>query len=339
MVFRNRGSKPLGTPGFFFPMSRRIQTRFHFATRRTAAPIWRNSGFPFRGTAENFPKSGKPGVPMSRRDGNRNPSTGYLGGPCRSVTETAAQVWGTSSFHVTARRKPPPGSRGARGFPFFAARRIPPNSGKLGDFHVPPRQKPWPRCGELGFPCRGTTENRPSLRNFGASVSWHEGNRLVLGTLRFPSPAPTKTAPLVRGTWVSMSRHDRNRPSLRNSWFPSRGTAKNRPSLANLGLPFRGATETAPLVRLRNLGFPRLVAAEAVQMRGRLGFARPQDFMRRVRGNGRARRAFGRRATLRASRRTVTARARVCGGERHGRVAHSRRWHWKKRRYRRNVTA
>ena len=267
------------------------------------------------------------------------PSTGYLGGPCRSVTETAAQVWGTSSFHVTARRKPPPGSRGARGFPFFAARGIPPNYGKLGDFHVPPRQKPWPRCGELGFPCRGTTENRPSLRNFGASVSWHEGNRLVLGTLRFPSPAQTKTAPLVRGTWVSMSRHDRNRPSLRNSWFPSRGTAKNRPSLANLGLPFRGATEIAPLVRLRNLGFPRLVAAEAVQMRGRLGFARPHDFMRRVRGNGRARRAFGRRATLRASRRAVTARARVCGGERHGRVAHSRRWHWKKRRYRRNVTA
>lgn len=142
-------------------MSRRIQTRFHFATRRTAAPIWRNSGFPFRGTAENFPKSGKPGVPMSRRDGNRNPSTGYLGGPCRSVTETAAQVWGTSSFHVTARRKPPPGSRGARGFPFFAARRIPPNSGKLGDFHVPPRQKPWPRCGELGFPCRGNDGEPP----------------------------------------------------------------------------------------------------------------------------------------------------------------------------------
>ena len=163
-------------------------------------------------------------------------------------------------------------------------------------------------AGSSGFHVAATTENRPSLRNFGASVSWHEGNRLVLGTLRFPSPAQTKTAPLVRGTWVSMSRHDRNRPSLRNSWFPSRGTAKNRPSLANLGLPFRGATEIAPLVRLRNLGFPRLVAAEAVQMRGRLGFVRPQDFMRRVRGNGRARRAFGRRATLRASHRTVTAR-------------------------------
>ena len=188
-------------------------------------------------------------------------------------------------------------------------------------------------AGSSGFHVAATTENRPSLRNFGASVSWHEGNRLVLGTLRFPSPAQTKTAPLVRGTWVSMSRHDRNRPSLRNSWFPSRGTAKNRPSLANLGLPFRGATETAPLVRLRNLGFPRLIPAEAIQMRGRLGFVRPQDFMRR------ARRAFERRTTLRASRRAVTARARVCGGERHGRVAHSRRWHWKKRRYRRNVTA
>ena len=83
---------------------------FHFTTRRITAPIWINLGFPFRGTVENFPKSGKPRVPMSRRNGNRNPSMGYLGVPCHSVTETATQVCATSSFHVTTRWKPLPKS-------------------------------------------------------------------------------------------------------------------------------------------------------------------------------------------------------------------------------------
>jgi len=197
-----------GTAGFFHVAARTSPSPksmklggFHFATRRTTDPIWRNLGFPFRGTAENFPKSGKPGVPMSRRDGNRNPNTGYLGVPLRGVTETAAQACGTSSFHVMARRKPPP---------------------EHAELRV---SMPW-RDGN----------RRPSPRSSGVSIfCGTKETAQFRGTRGFPGPATTETVASVRGTRVSMSRHDGEPPKSAELWgfcFVARGKPPSSVSLA-----------------------------------------------------------------------------------------------------------
>ena len=187
-------------------MSRRIQTRFHFATRRTAAPIWRNSGFPFRGTEENFPKSGKPGVPMSRRDGNRNPQHGVLGGsmpqrdrnrrpsmgnfefPCHGATETATRVPRSSGVPIFCGATDTTQFRETRGFPRPATTETvasvrgarvsmsrhdgePPKPAELWGFCFVARGKP-PSSGNLAVSISRPDENRaPGQENLGFHVA------------------------------------------------------------------------------------------------------------------------------------------------------------------------